>query len=100
MWSRLRVRPTELTFRIAMSPAPRVTRGSVASAEDFTSLSTRERLIFAQAVYEYGAKQSSWAEIAKLLSKHPLVSRPKAFFTAQSCSSIYSYLMNEANLTP
>lgn len=66
-----------------MSTGGRLTRGALAAAEDLASLSTRERLIFAQAVYEYGASQSTWSEIAGLLSKHPLISRPKNFFTVQ-----------------
>lgn len=66
-----------------MSSGGRLTRGALAIAEDFASLSTRECLIFAQTVYEYGAKQTVWSEIAGILSKHPLISRPKNFFTAQ-----------------
>lgn len=81
-----------------MPSASRVTRSSLAAAEDLASLSARERLVFAQAVYEYGAGQSTWSEIAKLLSRHPLISRPKSFFTAQSCVIIYNYLMKEAEL--
>lgn len=81
-----------------MPSVARITRGAAASAEDVASLSTRERLIFAQAVYEYGAKQTTWPEIAKLLSKHPLISRPKNFFTAQSCMLMYERLMNEAGI--
>ena len=83
----------------SMSPSTgRVTRGSLAVVAEISSLSSRERLIFAQAVYEYGARQSAWNEIAKLLAKHPLISKPKNFFTAQSCASIYSHLMKEAEI--
>ena len=81
-----------------MPPQGRVTRGALAQAEDFASLSSRDRLIFAQAVYEHGARQSSWAEISKVLSKHPLISKPKNFATVQSCAAIYNYLMSEAEL--
>ncbi|KAH8118562.1 hypothetical protein DFH11DRAFT_682785 [Phellopilus nigrolimitatus] len=81
-----------------MSSGSRITRSSLAAAEEVASLSTRERLLFAQAVYEFGAKQSAWSEIAKLLHKHPLISRPKNFFTTQSCAAIYGYLMKEAGL--
>ncbi|KAL5527788.1 hypothetical protein ACEPAG_6589 [Sanghuangporus baumii] len=81
-----------------MPPAGRVTRGALAAAEDFASLSSRDRLIFAQAVYEYGARQSAWTEIAKVLSKHPLISKPKNFSTVQSCIAIYNYLMKEADI--
>lgn len=47
---------------------------------DISSLTQRDRLILAQAVYKHG---TDWAAIAKLLSKHPLLAHPKAFFTAQ-----------------
>lgn len=66
-----------------MSSGNRITRSSQAAAEDLASLSSRECLLFSQAVYEYGAKQSAWGEIAKMLSKHPLISRPRNFFTVQ-----------------
>lgn len=79
-------------------PSSRVTRGALAAAGDIASLSPRDRLIFAQAVYEYGTKSPAWHEIAKLLSNHPLISRPKNYFNAQSCATIYSYLMKEAGL--
>lgn len=50
-----------------------------------SALSTLERLLLAQAVYEFGA--SAWPSVAKLLSRHPLMSlRPKTFFTAQVSS--------------
>ena len=44
-------------------------------------LSNLEALILAQAVWEHGA--NAWAAVARLLAKHPLISRPKSFFTAQ-----------------
>lgn len=46
-------------------------------------LSPLESLLLAQAAWQLGAGSNSWSAIAKLLSKHPLLSRPKAFFTAQ-----------------
>ena len=58
---------------------PRVTRSIAAVTDEITSLSVRERLIFAQAVFEYGT--SEWEEIASVLSGHPYISRPKNFFT-------------------
>lgn len=48
-----------------------------------TSLSPLESLLLAQATWELGAGPNSWPAIAKLLSKHPLLSRPKSFFSAQ-----------------
>ena len=46
-------------------------------------LTTIESLLLAQAVWEYGAAQSSWSELARILSHHPLLSRPKSFFNPQ-----------------
>jgi bromodomain-containing protein 8 len=48
---------------------------------DMGSLTNLDRLILAQAVYELGA--NSWSAVAKLLTKHPLLPRPKSFFTPQ-----------------
>ena len=48
---------------------------------DMTALTNLDRLILAQAVYELGA--NSWSAVAKLLTKHPLLQRPKSFFTPQ-----------------
>ncbi|TFK43493.1 hypothetical protein BDQ12DRAFT_662147 [Crucibulum laeve] len=61
-------------------------------------LNYTEALLLAQAVYELGSSPSSWAAVAKLLSKHPLLSKPKSFFTAQSCRALYNSLLKEANL--
>ncbi|KAF9534287.1 hypothetical protein CPB83DRAFT_889287 [Crepidotus variabilis] len=61
-------------------------------------LTSVESLLLAQATWELGAAQSSWQQIAKLLSKHPLISRPKSFFTAQSCHSMYEILLKDAGL--
>ena len=48
------------------------------------SLTTIESLLLAQAVWEHGAAQSSWSEIARILSQHPLLSnRPQSFFNPQ-----------------
>ena len=76
----------------------RVTRGSAAAADDLASLNTRDRLIFAQAVYEYGAKPGTWVDIAKLLTGHPLMSKTKGSFTAQSCSALHMQLLKEAEI--
>ena len=46
-------------------------------------LTAIESLLLAQAVWEHGAAQSSWSEIARILSRHPLLSRPKSFFNPQ-----------------
>ncbi|OAX43458.1 Bromodomain-domain-containing protein [Rhizopogon vinicolor AM-OR11-026] len=59
-------------------------------------LSNVECLLLAQAVYEYGS--NAWQQVSKLLSKHPLLSRPKHFFSSNSCRDIYARLMNEAQL--
>jgi len=46
-------------------------------------LSHIEALLLAQGAWEMGADSTTWVPIAKILSKHPLVSRPKSFFTPQ-----------------
>ncbi|KAF9009028.1 hypothetical protein BDQ17DRAFT_1406956 [Cyathus striatus] len=62
------------------------------------SLSNLESLILAQAVYEVGASPATWPHIASLLSKHPLLDRPKSFFTPQSCHLMYDDLLKSAGL--
>ncbi|KLO15689.1 Bromodomain-domain-containing protein [Schizopora paradoxa] len=79
-----------------MSAATRFTRGSAAVVEGAESLSVRERLIFAQAVYEFGAKE--WPKVVDILASHPFISRPKNFFNLQSCPVIYTHLLSEAEL--
>lgn len=66
------------------------------SEVDPSTLNTLEKLIFAQAVHEFGSV--GWSDVAKLLSKHPLLSRPKGFFTVQSCNIVYSHLLEESGL--
>ncbi|KAG2088476.1 uncharacterized protein F5147DRAFT_726828 [Suillus discolor] len=61
-----------------------------------SSLTNVECLLLAQAVYEYGA--NAWQQVSKLLSKHPIISRPKTFFSANSCREIYASLMSDAQL--
>ncbi|TFY60351.1 hypothetical protein EVJ58_g5209 [Rhodofomes roseus] len=51
---------------------------------DASSLNNVERLLLCQCVYEYGS--NSWPEVAKVLSAHPMISRPKTFFTPQVSS--------------
>ncbi|PIL37150.1 hypothetical protein GSI_00842 [Ganoderma sinense ZZ0214-1] len=71
------------------------TRRATSSPElDLSNLNNVERLIFAQAVHEFGA--TAWQEVAKLLSKHPMISQPKGSITPQSCSALYQHLMEEA----
>ncbi|KAF8165307.1 hypothetical protein B0H34DRAFT_688675 [Crassisporium funariophilum] len=64
------------------------------------SLTPCESLLLAQAVWELGAGQNSWTAVAKLLGKHPLLSRPKSFFTPQSCHAMYENLLKDAELDP
>ncbi|PFH52761.1 hypothetical protein AMATHDRAFT_1808 [Amanita thiersii Skay4041] len=59
-------------------------------------LSNIESLLLVQAVWELGG--NAWNAIAKLLSKHPLLSRPKSFFTPQSCHDLYIKLVNDTQL--
>ncbi|KAG6860375.1 hypothetical protein C0995_011982 [Termitomyces sp. Mi166 len=60
------------------------------------TLSNVESLILAQAVWEHGA--NAWQAVAKVLSNHSLISRPKSFFTSQSSQVMYQNLMGEAGL--
>ncbi|KAI0352959.1 hypothetical protein OH77DRAFT_1523017 [Trametes cingulata] len=72
-------------------------RNSTSTPElDVANLNNVERLIFAQAVHEFGA--NAWPEVARLLSNHPLISQPKDAFTAQSCPMLHRRLMEEAGL--
>ncbi|KAH9482693.1 Bromodomain-containing protein 8 [Psilocybe cubensis] len=66
-----------------------------ASRRPAASLNSIESLLLAQSVWDLGASQATWAPISKILSKHPLLSRPKSFFTPQSCHSI-----NETTVIP
>ncbi|RXW24659.1 hypothetical protein EST38_g1145 [Candolleomyces aberdarensis] len=68
------------------------------AAFDFSSLSPIECLLIAQAAHEFGVATPSWSTISKLMAKHPLVSRPKNFFTPSLCGSIYEHLMKEAQM--
>ncbi|KAJ2920138.1 hypothetical protein MD484_g318, partial [Candolleomyces efflorescens] len=68
------------------------------AAFDFSTLSPIECLLIAQAAHEFGVATQSWSTISKLMAKHPLVSRPKNFFTPSLCGSIYEHLMKEAQL--
>ncbi|KAI0677621.1 hypothetical protein C8Q78DRAFT_1003568 [Trametes maxima] len=63
---------------------------------EVSNLNNVERLIFAQAVHEFGTK--AWPEVAKLLSNHPLILQPKGAFTAQSCPLLHRRLMEDAGL--
>lgn len=56
-------------------------KGSGPTIDIVSHLTTRERLLVAQAVYEYGS--NAWPDISHVLSKHPLISRPKGFFSPQ-----------------
>ncbi|KAF5388198.1 hypothetical protein D9615_000445 [Tricholomella constricta] len=60
------------------------------------ALKNVEALILAQAVWEHGT--NSWPVVARILSKHPLISRPKSFFTPQSSHIMYENLMKEAGI--
>ncbi|KAI6105548.1 hypothetical protein F5141DRAFT_1124424 [Pisolithus sp. B1] len=61
------------------------------------SLQNIERLILAQAVYEYGA--DAWQTVSQVVSKHPCLTQPSSeLFTPQFCQAIYTRLMGEAAL--
>ena len=54
---------------------------SKSASPSVDTLSTLERLILAQAVYEFGS--SKWDKVATILSTHPLLHRPKNFYTPE-----------------
>ncbi|KAJ6539385.1 hypothetical protein B0H19DRAFT_1240137 [Mycena capillaripes] len=76
-----------------MSRARRSKSQASAAAE---GLAVLDKLVLAQAVYDVGP--SSWLKISRILGKHPMLSHPKTFFTAQSCHAMYDHLMKEAGL--
>jgi hypothetical protein len=59
------------------------TRAQKRGELDLAALSKVEKLLVAQAVFELGP--DAWADVAKLLAKHPLVNRPKNYYTTQVC---------------
>ncbi|KZT26869.1 hypothetical protein NEOLEDRAFT_1089501 [Neolentinus lepideus HHB14362 ss-1] len=79
-----------------MASKTRSTKRNAPMELDITSLTNTERLLLAQAVYELGA--DAWAEVAKLLTKHPLITRPKNTFTPDSCEELYTQLLQDASL--
>ncbi|KAI0921098.1 hypothetical protein AcW2_006185 [Taiwanofungus camphoratus] len=79
-----------------MASNVRSRKGPNSPEVDVSSLNNTERLILSQAVYEFGS--NAWVEVSKLLTKHPLMTLPKNFFTAQSCRVIYLQLMEDAGL--
>lgn len=61
------------------------------------SLQNIERLILAQAVYEYGA--DAWQTVSQVVSKHPCLTQTSSkLFSPQFCQAIYTRLMGEAAL--
>lgn len=48
---------------------------------DASALKNVERLILSQAVYEHGSE--AWPKVSIIMTEHPMLSRPKSFFTAQ-----------------
>jgi len=76
-----------------MSSPVRRTRAASSFDDALQQMSTRERLLIAQVVYEVGT--GDWDEVSQLMSNHPLITRPKGFFSPQSCSAMHSTLMSE-----
>lgn len=66
-----------------MAPGVRTRRAASQPEADASSLNNLERLILAQAVHELGTEPSQWPKIGELLGQHPMVQKPKNFFTAQ-----------------
>jgi hypothetical protein len=61
--------------------------------EEYPELSTRECLILAQAIYEFGSNK--WAEVSNVVSQHPLIDRPDDFFSPEACEANYLRLMKD-----
>jgi len=78
------------TFHAPSMSSTRSSRSAGAPLDVVDHLSARERLLVAQAVYEYGS--NAWLDISKVLSKHPLITRPKGFFSPQVNLAAISYL--------
>ncbi|KAJ7638851.1 hypothetical protein FB45DRAFT_904056 [Roridomyces roridus] len=57
-------------------------------------ISVLDKLILAQSVWEAGP--ASWLKISRMMGKHPLLTHPKTFFTAQSCHAMYNHMMKES----
>ncbi|KAI0650813.1 hypothetical protein C8Q79DRAFT_945224 [Trametes meyenii] len=79
-----------------MASGVRSRKSTLTPELEVSNLNNVERLIFAQAVHEFGT--NAWPEVAKLLSNHPLISQPKGTFTAQSCPLLHRRLMEDAGL--
>ena len=86
----LQQRPTPRYWTRHLPPAAmastRATRGSASFADELASMTIRDRLVFAQAVYEFGAGPVGWPQISKLLSQHPLLTHVKHIFSTQVCT--------------
>ncbi|TCD69681.1 hypothetical protein EIP91_006698 [Steccherinum ochraceum] len=72
-------------------------RKNVQLPPDVDSFTVLERLLFSQAVWEFGSE--AWSDVAKLLTNHPLIHRPKNFFTSQSCPVIYEAIVKRSGIT-
>ncbi len=68
---------------MASSKSAKNNANTEANASNLTNL---ERLILAQAVYEFGS--DAWMEVSKLLTRHRLILRPKSYFTPQVSISL------------
>ncbi|GJE84851.1 bromodomain-domain-containing protein [Phanerochaete sordida] len=66
------------------------------TALDTENWNTVERLILSQAIYEFGA--DNMPQVATLLGSHTMISRPHHFFTAETCSTVFEKLMEDANI--
>jgi hypothetical protein len=60
-----------------------------------STLTLREKLLFAQAVHKVGAGPTKWAQVRELLDNCPVVVRPEGYWSDQACQAIYEALMQE-----
>ncbi|KAG9016133.1 hypothetical protein FRB93_011607 [Tulasnella sp. JGI-2019a] len=72
----------------------RASRGDGGSSmqDTMASLSLRDRLLVSQVIYELGC---DWTKVSQLVIRHPLIDRPKDFFSPRACQGIYLQLMKD-----
>lgn len=71
----------------------RTAKQSVTSEDLLHVMGTRDKLLLAQLVHEFGCKD--WTAIANLFNKHPLINLPSGVATKKSCRDVYIALMKE-----
>ena len=60
-------------------------------------LSYREKLLLSQSIHEFNGN-FNWKGISLLLENHPLILRPKNYFSPDNCRIYFGQLLEEINL--